>query len=531
MSPQTRSLFGLAGIIILAMSASLNEQVSSQGLGNILGGLGISHDPGTWFTTVYSAAEVVGMGMAPWLSVTFGMKRFVLIVALLTVLSSFPIPFIHNLTLLYGMRILQGVSGGCTIPLLMSIALKVLAPPIRLYGLAAYALTATCFPYLSTSLAGLWTDLVSWRFIFFQSIPLGAMAMALLNFGLTDTEPKLERLKERSFHLSTVLIIITMPAIVVLLAQGDRLDWFNSPLISVCALVAVVGLPLFVMNEIKRKEPFFRFSLLKRRNFLYSIVALQIFVMLSISSSAIPSQFLTAVAGYRPEQTYLVTAIIACLQLVFLPLMAIILNYEWVDSRIVSFLGLVCLISACCANSFVTAEWNRNQFYFWQAVQGLAGAMIVMPILMGATNAVMPQEGPYAAGMVNAPRAIMQVAGTWLVQLAFHWRGSLHSSRLTDWLGLHRYSLFQGNNPAWQHPAPLTPTGQTRTAGAVAALAKQLHHQVTVLVIEDLFMIIIMLAAFLLLWLLIVPVRAYPPRIALASPPPGPVTTPNTSDK
>lgn len=508
------------------MSTSFNEQVSSQGLGDILGGMGISHDPGTWFTTVYSATEVAGMGVSPWMAISVGMKRFALIVAAIAIISTIPIAFTTNLTLLYSLRAVQGFAGGCSIPLLMAIALKVLAPDIRLFGLAAYALTATCFPYLSTSLAGLWTDLVGWQFIFFQILPMGGAAMALLYFGLPDTAGRTERFKEPRMWLSAALLLVSTIPLVVMLAQGDRLDWFNSKLICVCALISVVTLPLFVMNELKRPEPFFRFSLLRRRNFLYAVVGLQIFVLLSISGSTIPSQYLTVVAGYRPEQIYLVTAVIASLQLIFLPFMAILLNYEWVDSRVVSFIGLVLMISACAANSFVTAEWNRNEFYAWQVAQALGAAMVVMPILMGATNAVMPQEGPFAAGMVNAPRAVVQVIGTWLVQLAFHWRGNLHSERLTDRLGQYHYGLFQGANPDWQHPAPLLPDGTSSSPGAVAALTKQLHHQVSTLVIEDLFMIMAFIAGLLLLWLLVVPVRAYPPRIALAGmmPPAEPVS-------
>ena len=40
----------------------------------------------------------------------------------------------------------------------MTIALRVLGPDIRLYGLSVYAMTATLTPDLATSFAALWTD-------------------------------------------------------------------------------------------------------------------------------------------------------------------------------------------------------------------------------------------------------------------------------------------------------------------------------------------------------------------------------------
>ena len=51
----------------------------------------------------------------------------------------------------------------------MTTALKVLDPPIRLFGLAAYALSATFAPNVSTALAALWIDGVDdWRFVFYD---------------------------------------------------------------------------------------------------------------------------------------------------------------------------------------------------------------------------------------------------------------------------------------------------------------------------------------------------------------------------
>lgn len=120
------------------------------------------------------------MSVSPWLAVTLTLRRFSLAVPWLAVLSSSLIPLTGNLTLLYILRIFQGLSGGFTVPLLMTTALRVLPPPIRLYGLAAYALTATFFPSLSTAFAGLWTDLVDWRFVFWQSIPLCTIDSPLL---------------------------------------------------------------------------------------------------------------------------------------------------------------------------------------------------------------------------------------------------------------------------------------------------------------------------------------------------------------
>jgi DHA2 family multidrug resistance protein len=115
-----KPLLGLVGVLIAAMASEFNDQVSSVTLPDISGGLALSHDPGTWFASLYLSAQVLGMALSPWLLVTFTLRQFTLFVLLLNASSSVLIPFAHDLSALYTLRIAQGLSGGLTIPLLMT---------------------------------------------------------------------------------------------------------------------------------------------------------------------------------------------------------------------------------------------------------------------------------------------------------------------------------------------------------------------------------------------------------------------------
>lgn len=122
MTPQQRSLFGLAGIIALSFATELNEQVSAQAIPDIAGALGLSLDSQRWFSSLYITAEIIGMSVSPWLAVTLTLRRFSFFVALLAVLSSSLIPFTSTLSLLYILRVFQGLAGGFTVPLLMTMS-------------------------------------------------------------------------------------------------------------------------------------------------------------------------------------------------------------------------------------------------------------------------------------------------------------------------------------------------------------------------------------------------------------------------
>ncbi|MXV35113.1 MULTISPECIES: MFS transporter [unclassified Saccharibacter] len=515
MASQARSIMGLAGVLCTALLTTLNEQVSTQGLPDIMGGIGMSHDPATWFTSLYSAAQVVGAGLSPWMALTFSLRRWAFIVLGLGVVSSVLIPFTDTLSLLYILRTLQGIAGGFAIPLMMFSTLRILSLDIRTYGLASYALTATCFPYLSTALAGLWTDFVDWRFVFWQVIPLGALAWALLVYGMPVTEPDHGRFRMFNWR-GVVLFSGAAWCLSMMLLLGDWLDWFNSPFICVLGLVGTVCVPLLVWNEWNHVLPFFKFQLLGRRNYLYGVTAISLFVLVSLASSTVPGRYLTQIAGYRPEQSYLITLEVAAVQLIMLPIVGYLLNQRYIDSRVVGFVGMTCVFIGLCGDTFLTSVWLRNEFYLWQFVQAIGGEMILASLLLMSTNAVVPAESAFAVALVNMPRSLMQVVGTWLIQLVHRWRGTLHSQRLTDHLGVERYQLFQGSSPTIQSPTPLTPDGRPRFAGSMALIKQQFHHQTQVLELTDLFFVLLGLLVILMLCVLILPVRTYPPWIVFA---------------
>jgi len=53
-----------------------------------------------------------------------------------------------------------------------------------------------------------------------------------------------------------LLLVMGVGALSTMLYQGDRLDWFNSRLICVLALVSAVAIPLFLVNEWFHPLPF-----------------------------------------------------------------------------------------------------------------------------------------------------------------------------------------------------------------------------------------------------------------------------------
>jgi DHA2 family multidrug resistance protein len=314
-----------------------------------------------------------------------------------------------------------------------------------------------------------------------------------------------------------LLLVVGFGAFSTMLYQGDRLDWFNSPLICILALVSAVAIPLFLLNEWFHPLPLIKLQLLGRRNIAYGLTAIFVFLIIAQAGSTVPLQILQQVQGYRPLQSNLITLEVALAQLALLPAVAFLLDFPHVDSRVVSLVGLALMLTSCIGSSFVDYTWNRDQFFIWQAFQAVGQPMVIMSLLMMTTNAVRaPSEAPYVSALINMPRAVSEAVGAWLLMLITRWRGALHSDRIIDQIGQNRFRTVQSNGILQNVPTPLLPNGHLRAPDALQAFAAAVQKQVTIMTAADTFLILGALTVLLMFVVVLLPVRTLPPRLLLA---------------
>ena len=506
-------LIGLLGVLLAALNAEFNELVMATALVDVRGALGISHDPGVWIESLYASGVAFGMALAPWLAVTFTLRRFALFTIAFVCCTTLLIPFAPNLSVLLGLRLLQGLGGGFTIPLLMTTALRVLAPPIRLYGLAVYALTATFSPAISTSIAAFWTDVVDWRFVFFEALPLGAVAATLVSYGLPQDEPRYERLRQFDWQ-GAVLLAISTGSLTTLMYHGNHQDWFNSEEVWILVTLCVIAFPLLAVNEWFHPLPLLKLQMLQRRNFAYGVSGLFLFLVLSLSSSMVPQSYLVEIQGYRALQGHWITLLIALGQFLMLPAVAFLLDFKWADARVVTLCGLALILVACLGSAGIDASWNREQFYLWQLLQMVGQPMVVVSLLMIATNAVEgPTEGPFASALVNTTRSLAAPVGTCVLELVARWRGALHSERLVDQVGQMRFRPEQAQALL---PGSVVPLPSGDVGGQAERIARAVEAQASVLTTADTFLVLSAFGVALALLVILLPTRTYPPRILFA---------------
>ena len=109
-----------------------------------------------------------------------------------------------------------------------------------------------------------------------------------------------------------------------------------------------------------------------------------------------------------------------------------------------------------------------------------------------------------------------RLPSAWFVALIDRWRNALHSDRIIDEIGQDRWRTIQSNGVLPQYPPPLTPGGQFRMPNGLEALRHAVEQQVTILSTSDTFLILGALTVFLMVVVMTLPVRTFPPRIHFA---------------
>ena len=426
------ALAGLVGVLIAAMMAGLNNRVGALALADVRAALGFGLDDTSWITTVYSAGELIAMPFAAWFAITFSMRRFELWMIGSCAVLAVVLPFVQNFNLLLMLRFAQGVVSGTMIPVLMMAALKILPLPIRLHGLALYALTATFAPNLAIWLAGYWTDeLFDWRWVYWQIIPLAVIAGGLIAWGLPRDGIQTERFQQANWS-GMALGVPALGLIAVALSQGVRLDWFHSPLIVVSLGFGLALLGAYLLTEWYHPAPFIKLQMLGRRNLGLGFLLFVFLLVVMTSGVLLPMSYLSAVQDYRPLQMAPIGLVVALPQLVLGSAVALLLYRRWVDARIVFSSGLALIAVACFSGAQLTADWNREQFFLVQALQACGQPMAVVSMLFLCTSVVHPSEGPYVSGTVNTLRALGSLIGGAVVGQFLVVRGAFHREMLMD---------------------------------------------------------------------------------------------------
>jgi MFS transporter, DHA2 family, multidrug resistance protein len=483
-----------AAISIGTLMGTIDASIVNVALPHVQASFGVAVTEATWITTAYLVALVVVLPLTGWLGSTWGRKRVYQVGLVVFTGASILAGVAPSLPALIAARVLQGLGAGVLGPTEQSILRETFPPKQQGLATGLYGMVVLLGPTIGPLLGGWITDTYTWRWIFFINLPVGLLASAMVAIIVRVREvPRMQKAQAGFDFVGIGLMAAGLSSLVIVLEQGNRWDWFDSPLVWALALIAGSGLLLFVLWELLgTATPAVDLRILGSRAFAAGWVTIGIVGFGLIGGLVLQSLFLQQALGYTAMQTGLNFLPRGLVTMLITPAAGIVTGL--IGPRFVVAPGTVLAAVAMVLMSRWTLDAGSAQIVLPMLVLGLALSLLIVPLFGSALNAVPQPKATGAAGLMNLMFQLGGSFGTAILTTMLERDTNLFHARLVE--------HARPDNPAWtaamgQVTALVTVRGGgDATAGqqqALAALDRVITGQAAVLSFEHAFQVIALL--------------------------------------
>lgn len=302
--PSEKEIRGVfAGLVIVLALGAIDQSIVATALPRIVSDLGgISHL--SWVVTAYVLASTATMPLYGKLSDQYGRKPVLYFAIFAFLLGSVLCGAASNLIELIVFRAIQGAGAGGLLPLAQIIIGDMVPPTQRgkRQGIVAgiFALCSVVGPVIG----GLITDMLSWHWIFFVNLPVGAVAVVIIGKTLRQYTPLHAR---RIDYLGSALMTAcTVALLLVLTLGGTEWSWTSSQIAVLAAFALVTG-AWFVRHVKHEPEPVLPLDLFHNRLFVIASVVMALTFMGLMGASLFFPLFFQLVMGASPARSGVLT--------------------------------------------------------------------------------------------------------------------------------------------------------------------------------------------------------------------------------
>jgi DHA2 family multidrug resistance protein len=284
---------------------ALDQTIANVALPYMQGSLSASYDEITWVLTSYITAAAIMTAPVGWMAQRFGRKRLFVGCLVGFTITSMLCGAAQSLPQMVMFRLMQGMCGAALVPLSQATLLDIYPIEQRGQAMAIWGVGVMIGPILGPTLGGYLTEIYNWRYVFYVNLPFGVLA----TLGLVMFMPNAKGQNSLRFNwIGFAALSTAIGALQLMLDRGQDQDWFSSREIITEAVLAALGIYLFLVHLMSAERPFIRPSLFKDRNFSAGLAMMFAMGTILVSTSALMAPWLQGLGNYPVETAGLVMA-------------------------------------------------------------------------------------------------------------------------------------------------------------------------------------------------------------------------------
>jgi MFS transporter, DHA2 family, multidrug resistance protein len=283
-------------------------------------------------------------------------------------------------------------------------------------------------PICGPIIGGWITDNLSWPWLFYINLPVGAFSAAASWSLLRRRESTRVKLPIDVVGLS--LLVMGVGSLQFMLDNGNEKDWFNSPEIIMAGVVSLVSVAFLIPWELTDKHPVVDLHLFSRRNFRVGTLVIGVAYFAFSGVNIIFPLWLQTTVGYTATWAGLAVAPVGLLALVAAPLVG--RNMNRLNLRLATTFAFCVFSFAIFWAATLNDTASFGQFATPRFLQGLGIAFFFLPLNQIMLSGIPPRDLASASGLSNFVRTISGSIATAMTVFMWNRRTDYHHAVLTE---------------------------------------------------------------------------------------------------